>query len=104
MAGVFQVVLYVVHWVRGYLGAGGLLATGFILGLTDVDALTLSMARSAATGTPGDVAARAIALGILANTLVKLGIALVIGRGRFALNAGLPLGAIAAILGALVLL
>jgi uncharacterized membrane protein (DUF4010 family) len=77
--------------------------TGFVLGLTDVDALTISMARSAATGTAAEIAARAIALGILANTLLKLAIAVVVGRRRFALRAAVPLGAMAVALAGLAL-
>lgn len=50
LALLFQVVLYVVHYVRQWVGDAGLMATGFVLGLTDVDALTLSMTRSVATG------------------------------------------------------
>jgi uncharacterized membrane protein (DUF4010 family) len=71
------------------------------LGLTDVDALTISMARSAATGTPLEIAARAIALGILANTLLKLTITLAVGRGAFAPRAALPLAAISVALAVL---
>ena len=47
MAVVFQVVLYAVYFVRGHWGQSGLLWSGAVLGLTDLDALTLSMAKSA---------------------------------------------------------
>jgi uncharacterized membrane protein (DUF4010 family) len=47
---VVSVVLYVVYYVRQWVGDAGLMVTGFVLGLTDVDALTLSMTRSVATG------------------------------------------------------
>ena len=50
--------------------------SGAVLGLTDVDALTISMAKSGATGTSPAVAAKAIAIGILANCLLKLSLAL----------------------------
>jgi uncharacterized membrane protein (DUF4010 family) len=96
MAVVFQVVLFAVHYVRSSIGEGGLLASGFVLGLTDVDALTLSMTRSVSSGTPVDAAARAITIGIVANSLMKAGIAVVVGSGRFRWQAGAALLAMAA--------
>ena len=96
MALLFQVVLFAVHYMRAWVGETGVLASGFVLGLTDVDALTLSMTRSVATGTTIDAAARAIAIGIVANSLMKAGIAVVIGSGRFRWQAGGALLAMAA--------
>lgn len=96
MAVLFQIVLFAVHYIRGSIGESGLLASGFVLGLTDVDALTLSMTRSVASGTPIDAAARAITIGIVANSLMKAGIAGVIGSGRFRWQAGAALLAMAA--------
>jgi uncharacterized membrane protein (DUF4010 family) len=96
MALLFQAVLFAVHYMREWVGESGLLATGFVLGLTDVDALTLSMARSAKAGTSIEAAARAIAMGIVANSLMKAGIAMTIGSGRFRWQAGAALLAMAA--------
>lgn len=105
MALLFQVVLVAVFYARGWVGEAGLLASGFVLGLTDVDALTLSMARSVSNGTTADMAARAIAIGIVANSIMKALIAMVVGDRRFGLHAGLALIAMAAAgVGALVLL
>ena len=84
MAALFQVVLFAVHFARSWMGEGGLMAGGFVLGLTDVDALTLAMTRSVASGTSIDLACRAILMGIIANSLMKAGIAMVIGGRRFA--------------------
>ncbi|MDP3718272.1 MAG: DUF4010 domain-containing protein [Acidobacteriota bacterium] len=84
MAALFQVVLYGVHYARSWMGESGLLAGGFLLGLTDVDALTLAMTRSVTTGTAADLACRAILMGVIANCLMKAGIAMVIGERRFA--------------------
>jgi uncharacterized membrane protein (DUF4010 family) len=82
MAALFQVVLYAVYWV-GQIGQGrGLLLSGVIIGLTDVDALTISMARGE-HGATLDVAAQALSLGILSNTALKMTIALVLGAGKF---------------------
>jgi uncharacterized membrane protein (DUF4010 family) len=59
-----------------------------LLGLTDVDALTVSMARGVAPAVSPDVAAMAIAVGVLSNTAMKLGLALVFGSARFRTVAG----------------
>jgi uncharacterized membrane protein (DUF4010 family) len=96
MAAVFQVVLFAVHFIRTRMGEGGLLAGGFVLGLTDVDALTLSMTRSVATGTTIDAACRAILMGIIANSLMKAVIAVTIGERRFAWQTAASLAAMAA--------
>ena len=60
-----------------------------------MDALTLSLARSAASS--GDVSPAAIALvaGLISNTLLKLTVAVVVGRGSFRTATGVMLGAIA---------
>jgi uncharacterized membrane protein (DUF4010 family) len=96
MALLFQVVLFAVHYMRTWIGETGLLATGFVLGLTDVDALTLSMTRSVTSGTSIEAACRAIAMGIVANSLMKAGIAVVVGSTRFKWQAGAALAAMAA--------
>jgi len=83
MAALFQVVLVMVHVVREHFGARGLLVSGFVLGLADVDALTVSMAKTAASGAPVTDAAPAVVLGAIANTLLKLGIAAIVGAAAF---------------------
>src|SRR6185369_699774 len=83
MAALFQVVLFAVHAVRSHWGETGLLVSGAILGLTDVDVLTISMAKSAEGQIPIPVAAQAIAIGILSNTILKLVLVAAIGRGKF---------------------
>jgi uncharacterized membrane protein (DUF4010 family) len=96
MALLFQVVLYGVFYMKAWVGDVGLMASGFVLGLTDMDALTMSMTRSVDTGVSVDTACRAIALGIVANSLMKAGIAIVIGSARFKWQAGGALLAMAA--------
>jgi uncharacterized membrane protein (DUF4010 family) len=96
MAVLFQVVLFVVFYVRNAVGESGLLASGFVLGLTDMDALTLSMTRSVSTGTSIEGAARAIAVGVVANSIMKAGIAAVVGSPHFKWHAGASLAAMAA--------
>jgi uncharacterized membrane protein (DUF4010 family) len=95
MAVTFQVVLFAVTWVRQMFGDLGLLVSGAVLGLTDVDALTISMARSAASGVAAHIAAQAIAIGILANCVLKLTLALTLGTSRFRRVSGITLAAMA---------
>jgi uncharacterized membrane protein (DUF4010 family) len=59
-----------------------------VLGLTDVDALTVSMAREIGRSVSAEVVATGIAVGVFTNTTMKLGLALVFGSGRFRLIAG----------------
>jgi uncharacterized membrane protein (DUF4010 family) len=98
MAVVFQAVLVLVHLARSTWGASGVLSAAAVLGLTDVDALTISMARDIAPALSAQTAAAGIAIGIGANTVVKLGIALFFGSRQFKLIVG---GALTMMLAAL---
>jgi uncharacterized membrane protein (DUF4010 family) len=98
MTALFQAVLFLIHFVQSRFGASGVVVTGALVGLTDVDALTLSMSRQAAAGTDLDVAALALATGIVSNTIVKLLISVIVGRGLFRTLVGIGLAAIAAAL------
>lgn len=102
MSVVFQVVLFAVHVVRETWGARGLLVSGAVIGLTDVDALIIAMTRAA--DTPVAVAAQALALGMLANTVLKLVMALVIGREPFRRLTAASLTALAAATAAAIVL
>jgi len=93
MAVVFQLVLFLVHGAQSLWGNSGILASAALVGLTDMDAITISMARSAKDPAMVHVGAQAITLAILSNTLVKAGIAAVLGRGavRIAVPVGLAI-------------
>ena len=93
MAALFQLVLMAVHLANRLWGDAGVLTTGALLGLTDVDALTMSMARGISDNRSLEVAARAIAVGVAANTALKLGLAVVLGAGSFRIIAGGTLAA-----------
>lgn len=71
----FGVVVVVAKAAQVYLGEAGLYLAAGIAGLTDVDAITLAMA-DLARGDPQNlnVAARAIVIAALANTLAKSGL------------------------------
>jgi uncharacterized membrane protein (DUF4010 family) len=94
MALAFQVVLLLLPLVRHLWGAKGVLASAAVLGLTDVDALTYSMTRLGAGAEAAALGAQAIAVGILSNTVLKLALALILGRGEFRRIAGLGLVAV----------
>ncbi|HSB36366.1 MAG TPA: MgtC/SapB family protein [Thermoanaerobaculia bacterium] len=91
MALAFQAVLYLIAWVRPTFGARGVLLSSALVGLTDVDALTFSMATLGRDPSALPVAAQSLGVGALANTLFKLGLALSLGRGTFRIAAGLGL-------------
>ena len=91
----FQVVLLFLGFANQF-GQTGVLASAAVLGLTDLDALTLGMNRLAED--PGQVtlAAQAIALGVIVNSLFKALLAVVLGSSRYRLMTVLALVAEAA--------
>jgi len=99
MALTFQAVLMITHLAASLWGATGTVTSAALLGLTDVDALTLSMARGVAPPFSRELAATAIAVGIFANTAMKLTLALTFGNGTFRRIAGGALGAMLIALG-----
>jgi uncharacterized membrane protein (DUF4010 family) len=96
MAVTFQAVLFGVTLVRRWFGAAGLIASGAVLGVTDVDALTISMTKSVAAGVDAHLAAEAIAVGILVNCVMKTVLALAFGTRAFSRWAGPPIAAMGA--------
>ncbi len=77
---VFAVILLVSEQANALLGSSGVYATAFVSGLADVDAMTLTLSRLAAEGVVTDeVATTGIVIAAVANTLVKAGIAWVLG-------------------------
>jgi len=77
----FAVVLLVVEFVRRELPPGGIYAVAALAGLTDVDAITLSMAEQARGGGALGLASAAIVIATLANTIVKCGLVWFLGAG-----------------------
>lgn len=103
MAALFQIVLMAVNLVEQFWGTSGVYTSAAVLGLTDVDALTLSMTRDVARTASPAIAATAIAIGVLTNTGMKLGLSLVLGSPRFKAVAGGALAILLAVLGAVLL-
>ncbi len=77
-AALFAVVLLAVKIVQAHFPPSGLYAVAALAGLTDVDAITLTMAEYAQSGA-ARVAVIAIVIAALANTIVKCGMAFVLG-------------------------
>jgi uncharacterized membrane protein (DUF4010 family) len=103
MAVLFQAVLMAVHLVGNVWGQSGVFTSAAVLGLTDVDALTMSMARDVATTESPAIAATAIAVGVLANTAMKLGLGILFGAARFRVIAGGALALMLVAIGAALL-
>jgi uncharacterized membrane protein (DUF4010 family) len=76
----FGIVTVVAKAAEAYFGATGLYLAGAVAGLTDVDAISLSMA-NLATGSPqsAKIAAYTIVIAVISNTVVKTGIAAFMG-------------------------
>lgn len=94
---VFTVVLVIIKLAQRQFGESGIFIASFAAGLTDMDAVTLSMSRLSGSGGIGEApAVVAVVLASLANTLVKAGIVVVSGSSGLRVAAGLPLAAVAA--------
>ena len=103
MAAAFQLVLLLIVVARRHFGDAGVYTSAALFGATDVDALAVAMTRSGDVATT--IAARAVGVGIAANTVLKLGISLVIGRDAFRIRASLALAVmLAALIGSLLLI
>jgi len=99
----FAIVIFVAKAAGTYFGDRGFYASGLLAGLTDVDAITLSMAKFHQGGLSASTAAITIALAAFTNTIVKAGIAAWIGGWDLARRVGAGLCAVLAA-GALALL
>lgn len=88
----FAAVLLGAKAATTYLGTAGTYAAGLLAGATDVDAITLSMAKLAGSAVSREVAVTTIFLGAVSNTVVKGVLAAFVGGwpfGRVVLGAQL---------------
>ncbi len=81
-AALLAAVIVAVEYFRLWFGAAGVFAVAALSGVTDVDAVTISMARMAGADFAPVVAAQAIVLAVSVNTAVKAGVALAAGGPR----------------------
>jgi uncharacterized membrane protein (DUF4010 family) len=104
---VYGAVLFVARAAAHYAGTAGVLASAALAGLADVDAITLSLAELHRAGSLAGIAAPAIGVAAVVNTLVKASLAAMLGGralGRAvvpALVAALAAGGLALGLGSL---
>jgi uncharacterized membrane protein (DUF4010 family) len=106
LAGIYQLAIYGIHFVATRLGAAGLLVLGVLLGVTDIDALTISVARQNGLADAVDPAVlpSVIVVGALGTSLFKLGVALAVGRGAYRVRVGIALAALSLALAAMLTL
>ena len=103
MALAFQVALIAIRYAHQEWGDSGTYASGAILGLADMDALTFSTSRSEVAALPS-VAAAVIAVGMLANNMMKALIAGTVGTGHVQRRASISLLLMAGVGAAMILL
>ncbi|MBC7896097.1 MAG: DUF4010 domain-containing protein, partial [Cytophagaceae bacterium] len=97
MALAFQVALMAIAFVQSTFGSPGILATAALLGLTDMDALTLAMNRLGQDASSTALAAMAIGTGVLTNALLKLVLAVSLGGREYRRVAAAGLVVLAAV-------
>lgn len=90
---VYALVLLVAKAAQTWFGAAGLYVSAVLAGITDVDAITLSVTEMHRGGLSDGAAATAIVLAAATNTVVKAGIALSTGGARVGRGVAITLGA-----------
>lgn len=98
-AALLLLILFLVEAAQNGVGDAGVYLVALLSGLADVDAITLSLARSASAGLDSQVAVRAIFLAALSNSLVKGGLIALIGGRQLAMRT-LPIMALGLLAGA----
>jgi uncharacterized membrane protein (DUF4010 family) len=97
-AAFFAAVLLVVKLVEHYAPGRGVYGVAALAGLTDVDAITLSMASGVRKGSvAAATAAHAVVIAVIANTLVKAGMVLALGARALGRRIGLAAAALVAV-------
>lgn len=76
---VYTVILLVVSYANEYLGEKGMLLSSAIAGLSDIDAITISVSKIAGESLALSIASNAILIATVSNTIVKLGIGISAG-------------------------
>ncbi|RUO50295.1 hypothetical protein CWE21_04060 [Pseudidiomarina aquimaris] len=87
-AALLVVILILAHYAHEYFDALGIYAVAAISGLTDVDAITLSLAKMSGNGLSNTVAVPAILLAASVNTAVKVGLVATLGHPNMRLASG----------------
>lgn len=97
-AALYSIIAFLVKIVRAQGWTEGLLPLSFVSGLTDVDAISLSVARDIGSGTADfTLAVQAVILAAIANTLLKAGMAIALGSPGLKVRIAALLGTTAAL-------
>lgn len=97
LAGLVMVISLAGRWAMQAFGHAGLATVLGISGMVDVDAAIIAMSRLPAGSLSPKIAGLILAAPILANTLVKAGLAYAIAKGSAGMRAAAPLVATAAV-------
>jgi len=95
-AALYALVVLVIRGVDHFFGNSGVYVASLFSGLTDLDAITLSLSQTVNSGgLPAAVAAKGVVIAAIANTFVKAGMAASLGSGAMRKRVLLTLGATA---------
>jgi len=86
---VLAVVLLAVHYLKAWIGTSGVFAASALSGMTDVDALTISVSKLVGDDLTAANGAIAIFIAASVNTAVKAGISIAVGGKSLGLRVGL---------------
>ena len=90
----YALIVLLVRWAQAGFGGAGLYAASFFSGLTDLDAISLSLSQLHSDAQIGaDLAARAVLIAAGANSLLKAGMAVSLGSAAMRRQVALVLGA-----------
>ncbi|MEX1111745.1 MAG: MgtC/SapB family protein [Chthoniobacterales bacterium] len=90
----YALIVLLVRWAQAGFGGAGLYTASFLSGLTDLDAISLSLSQLQRDGDVGmDVATRAVLIAAGANSLLKAGMAVSLGSPAMRRPVALVLGA-----------
>lgn len=92
---VYAIILLAVAAAQAFLGTGGIYVAATLAALADVDAVTIAFSRLGGGLIGWQTATAAVSIAVVANTLVKLGIAVFMGGGKFRLYVAAALGMMA---------
>lgn len=102
---IYTLIILLVSYTNEYFGQRGMYISSIIAGLTDIDAITISVSKLAGSSLSLNVAQNAIILATISNTVIKIGISLWAGSKELRKMIAIGYGAIfAAALGAFLLL
>lgn len=93
----YSAIAFAVKVIREQGWTESLLPLAFVSGLTDMDAISLSMARDHGAQIAATLATQAVVLAAVSNTLLKAGMAIALGSAGLKTRIAIVLGATAAV-------